>query len=464
MEKYDLITIGAGQAGLPLSDAFALAGKKTALIEENYVGGTCVNAGCAPTKTMIASAEIAYLARRAADFGVQVGEVSVNLENIRSRKQKVVENFRDRSRCRVLESGVNLFYGHASFSGPKSVLVKLHDGEEMQLAADTIAINSGGRPRLPHLDGLDQIPYLNSTTVMELKETPEHLLILGGGYEALEFGQMFQRFGSRVTILEGGPKLLLREDSDVSEAILQILRDDGIEVLLNVHCLGVEKLPNGWLSLRVKNPQGERVVSGSHFLIVIGLVPNSDHLNLQAAGVRVDPYGCITTNERLETNVPGVYALGDVNGGPAFTHIAHSDFRIMRTNLLDGGNATTKERPVPYTVFIDPQLGRIGLTEHEARAQGMKYRLYKISMRNIGRAIHLDRSRGFIKALVDEESRQIIGAAVLGVNGGELMAMIEIAMLGNLPYTTLRDGIFAHPTLAGFFNQLFADGNYFTCD
>jgi pyruvate/2-oxoglutarate dehydrogenase complex dihydrolipoamide dehydrogenase (E3) component len=290
------------------------------------------------------------------------------------------------------------------------------------------------------------------------------LLILGGGYEALEFGQMFQRFGSRVTILEGGPKLLLREDSDVSEAILQILRDDGIEVLLNVHCLGVEKLPNGWLSLRVKNPQGERVVSGSHFLIVIGLVPNSDHLNLQAAGVRVDPYGCITTNERLETNVPGVYALGDVNGGPAFTHIAHSDFRIMRTNLLDGGNATTKERPVPYTVFIDPQLGRIGLTEHEARAQGMKYRLYKISMRNIGRAIHLDRSRGFIKALVDEESRQIIGAAVLGVNGGELMAMIEIAMLGNLPYTTLRDGIFAHPTLAGFFNQLFADGNYFTCD
>jgi len=214
----------------------------------------------------------------------------------------------------------------------------------------------------------------------------------------------------------------------------------------------------------VKNPQGERVVSGSHFLIVIGLVPNSDHLNLQAAGVRVDPYGCITTNERLETNVPGIYALGDVNGGPAFTHIAHSDFRIMRTNLLDGGNATTKERTVPYTVFIDPQLGRIGLTEHEARAQGLKYRLYKISMRNIGRAIHLDRSRGFIKALVDEESRQIIGAAVLGVNGGELMAMIEIAMLGNLPYTTLRDGVFAHPTLAGFFNQLFADGNYFTCD
>jgi pyruvate/2-oxoglutarate dehydrogenase complex dihydrolipoamide dehydrogenase (E3) component len=464
MEKYDLITIGAGQAGLPLSDAFALAGKRAALIEEKYVGGTCVNAGCAPTKTMIASAEVAYLARRAADFGIHVGEVGVDLEQVRLRKQNIVENFRDRSRCRILESGVNLFYGHASFSGPKSVLVKLHHGEEMQLTSDTIAINTGGRPRLPHLEGLDQVPYLDSTTVMELNELPEHLLILGGGYEALEFGQMFQRFGSQVTILEGGSRLLHREDNDVSEAILQILREDGIDVLLDVHCLKVEMLSKGRISLMVKNPQGERSVTGTHLLIVIGLVPNSDQLNLQTAGVHTDPFGCITTNDRLETNIPGIYALGDVNGGPAFTHIAHSDFRIMRSNLLEGGNATIKDRPVPYTVFIDPQLGRVGLTEHEARAQGVKYRLYRMAMSSVGRAIHLDRKRGFIKALIAEESKQILGAAVLGVDGGELMTMIEIAMLGNLPYTTLRDGIFAHPTLAGFFNQLFAEGNYFTCE
>jgi pyruvate/2-oxoglutarate dehydrogenase complex dihydrolipoamide dehydrogenase (E3) component len=290
---------------------------------------------------------------------------------------------------------------------------------------------------------------------MELETLPEHLLVLGGGYVGLEFGQMFRRFGSRVTIVHRGDHLLSREDPDVADEVARILEEDGISVLLNSEAIGA-KLNNTSVSLTVKRKEkeSETIFEGSHLLVAVGRRPNTDRLNLQSAGVGTDEHGFIKVNERLETNVAGVYALGDVKGGPAFTHISYDDFRIIRKNLLEGGHATTKGRLVPYTVFIDPQLGRIGITETEARNQGLDTRVAKLPMSRVARAIEMSETRGFMKAVVDVKTKQILGCAVLSIEGGELMAMFEIAMMGHLPYTTLKEGIFAHPTLAESLNNL----------
>ncbi len=457
MEKFDVIILGAGQAGNPLSTAFANAGKKTALVEEKFVGGTCINVGCTPTKTMIASAEMAWLARRAQDYGVSNGEVSVDLRKVRQRKDAIVTSFRGGSERRIAAAGVELIYGHASFSGPKTLEVRLNAGGAMRsLTAETILINTGGRPRIPEIEGLERVPFLTSSTIMELEAVPEHLLVLGGGYVALEFGQMFRRFGSRVTIVQQSARLLGREDEDVADALREVLEADGIEVLLNANARGAAQDASGEISLQVSTPQGERKLAGTHLLVAVGRIPNADKLNLAAVGIETDERGNIRTNERLETSAPGVYALGDVKGGPAFTHISYDDYRILKTNLLEGGNASMRGRLVPYVLFTDPQLGRIGLSEAEARAQGLNFRVARLPMDYVARAIEIDRTRGFMKALVDADTRQILGAAILGVDGGELMAMIEIAMLGKVPYPVLRDGIFAHPTLAELLNNLFA--------
>src|SRR5436309_13684821 len=290
---------------------------------------------------------------------------------------------------------------------------------------------------------------------MELAELPEHLLVLGGGYIGLEFGQMFRRFGSRVTIVQRAPQLAPREDADVAEEIRRILCEDGVEVLLNTKAASVEPGGDGMVRLVVHNGGGERALLGSHLLLAAGRSPNIEALNLGAAGVETDKNGFIKVNERLETSVPGVYALGDVKGGPAFTHISYDDFRIIRTNLLEGGNADLRDRLVPNTVFIDPQLGRIGLSETEARARGGNVRVAKMPMNYVARALEMDEARGFMKAVVDADTGLILGAAVLGIEGGELMAALELAMMGKLPYTVLRDAVFAHPTLAEAFNNLF---------
>jgi pyruvate/2-oxoglutarate dehydrogenase complex dihydrolipoamide dehydrogenase (E3) component len=284
---------------------------------------------------------------------------------------------------------------------------------------------------------------------------PAHLLILGGGYVGLEFGQMFRRFGSQVTIVQRGAHMLSREDDDVADAVADILRQDGVEVLLRAEALGVDRAADGGVRATVRTPEGERALAGSHLLVAIGRRPNSDRLNPAAAGVQIDAHGNIVVNDRLETSAPGIYAIGDVKGGPAFTHISYDDFRILRANLLRGGHETTTGRLVPYTVFIDPQLGRVGMSEREAREQGHNVRVAKMPMSYVARAVEVDESRGFMKAVVDAESRQILGCAVLGIEGGELMAMFEIAMLGHLPYTVLKDAIFAHPTLAESLNNLF---------
>lgn len=453
---YDAILIGSGQATGPLSTALAGAGWKTALIEQEHIGGTCINEGCTPTKTMVASARVAYLARRAADYGVHTGPVSVDMTAVRQRKRNIVEDFRSSGQRRVENAaGLDLLMGQAHFIGPKKLEVVLNRGETRQLSAEKIFIDAGARPARPSLSGIEQVPALNSTTIMELDTVPEHLLIIGGGYVGLEFGQMFRRFGSQVSIIQRGQHLLVREDNDIADAVAEILREDGIEILLQTTPLHVEQQAGGQIQMRVQTPGGERTLSGSHLLIAAGRTPNTDRLNLAATGLQPDAQGFIPTNERLETGVAGIYALGDIKGGPAFTHISYDDFRIIRANLLEHKNASIHDRLVPYTVYIDPQLGRIGLTETEARAQNRRIRLAKIPMNYVARALETDESRGLMKAVVDAESGQILGCAILGIEGGEIMSALELAMMGKLPYTVLRDAVFAHPTLAESLNTLF---------
>jgi pyruvate/2-oxoglutarate dehydrogenase complex dihydrolipoamide dehydrogenase (E3) component len=451
MTDYDAIVIGSGQSGGPLSSALAQGGRKTALIEREHVGGTCINEGCTPTKTMVASARVAYLARRAADYGVTIGPVAIDMRRVRQRKRDIVESFRSGSERRLQQTeGLDLIRGEARFVGPKTISV---DGRE--LTAEQILINTGARPSDAKIEGIDDIEALNSTSIMELDAVPEHLLVLGGGYVGLEFGQMFRRFGSRVTVVQRGPRLLAREDADVADAVADVLRQDGIEVLLRTDAL---RFSGGASTrLRVKTPDGERELEGSHVLVAVGRVPNTDVLNPAAAGVEVDSHGFVKTNERLETNVPGIFAMGDVKGGPAFTHISYDDYRILKANLLEGGSKTIADRVVPYTVYIDPQLGRVGMSEDEARSSGRPVRVFKMPMSSVARALELDETRGFLKAVVDQRTGEILGGAILGIEGGELMSMLELAMLGKLPYTALRDAVFAHPTLAECFNNLFTE-------
>jgi pyruvate/2-oxoglutarate dehydrogenase complex dihydrolipoamide dehydrogenase (E3) component len=455
-ETYQAIVIGSGQGGTPLCQALARAGLRTALIERVHVGGTCINEGCTPTKTMIASGRVAYLARRGPEYGVYTGDIHIDMERVRQRKRDIVNSFRGGSQAGIEKTlHLDLIFGDASFTGAKSVRVRLQTGEERALTGEQIFVNTGARPAVPALEGLRDVPFLDSTSIMELADVPDHLLVLGGGYVGLEFGQLFRRLGSRVTIVQSGHQLLAREDADVAGAVATILTQDGIDILLNTTAV-VVAARDGGIDLTVRAGKEEaRVVHGSHLLVATGRVPNTDTLNLPVAGISTDGRGFITVNGRLETNVPGVFAFGDVKGGPAFTHIAFDDFRILRTNLIEKGHATTDGRLVPYTVYIDPQLGRVGLSEAEARAQQKSVRVARMAMTKVARALETDESRGFMKAIVDAVTGQILGAAVLGVEGGEVMTMLEIAMMGKLPYTSLRDAVIAHPTLAESLNNLF---------
>jgi pyruvate/2-oxoglutarate dehydrogenase complex dihydrolipoamide dehydrogenase (E3) component len=452
-EHYDAIVIGAGQAGGPLAGTLARAGRRTAVIERAHVGGTCINEGCTPTKTMVASGRVAYLARRAADYGVETGEVGIDLARVRERKRAIVKSFRESSERRLRAApGLDLIAGEARFVGPRTVAV---DGR--RLTADQVFINVGCRPAAPDIEGIERVAPLDSTSIMELDRVPEHLLVVGGGYIGLEFAQMFRRFGSRVTVVQRGRQLLPLEDEDIAAQVLEILGEDGVEVVLDARPRCAGPLPGGGVRLVVSTPTGDVTLEGSRVLLAAGRVPNTDRLDPAAAGIATDAKGFIVVNERLETSAEGVWALGDVKGGPAFTHISYDDFRIVRDNLLQGRDATTAERLVPYTVFIDPQLGRIGLSEREARARGRDYRVARMPMSNVARALEMDESRGTMKVLVDPHSGRLLGAAILGVEGGELMAMLQLAMMGNLPYHSLKDAIFAHPTLAESFNNLFAN-------
>jgi pyruvate/2-oxoglutarate dehydrogenase complex dihydrolipoamide dehydrogenase (E3) component len=453
--NYDAIVVGAGQAGTPLCRALAEAGMRTALVEREHVGGTCVNEGCTPTKTMVASARVAYLARRGADYGVRTGEIKIDLTKVRERKRAIVNNFRNGSQTRIEKTAnLELIFGQAEFTGPKTIRVRTNDGGERLISAEKFFINAGCRPAVPEIEGSSGIPYLNSASIMELDSVPEHLLVLGGGYIGLEFGQMFRRFGSRVTIVQSGPQLLRGEDADVAEAVLKIFREDGVEVLLNSRATRAEKTGNG-VALTVESDGRTQAISGSQLLAAAGRVPNTDWLNASAAGIATDASGFIQANERLETTTPGIFALGDIKGGPAFTHISYDDFRIIRTNVIEKGSASIAGRVLPYTLFTDPQLGRVGMTESEARASGRKIRVAKMPMSYVARALEVDETRGLMKVIVDIETSQMLGAAILGIEGGEVMTQIQLAMMGKLPYTVLKDAVFAHPTLAESLNNVF---------
>ena len=454
--NYDVIVIGTSQGGRFLPITFAKAGRKVAVVERGHLGGVCVNAGCTPTKTMVASARVAYLAKRGGEYGVRTGPISVDLPAVRKRKQAMVEGARTNFESLIKPvTGLDLFRGEARFIASKTLEVSLADGETRTITAPLIFINTGARPKQLAIKGVDSVSVLNSTTIMEVDSLPEHLLIIGGGYIGLEFGQMFRRFGSEVTIIQHHPRLLMNEDEDVSDEVTKILRQDGITVLTGTTSQHVQLLNDRRIQLTVHTAEGEQRLTGSHLLAAIGRVPNTEALTPEAAGIRLDKKGYIQVNERLETNVPGVYAMGDVKGGPAFTHVSYDDFRILRTNLLEHGSASTLDRVVPYTIFIDPQFGRVGISEHEAKQQGRNIRVAKLPMNAVIRALETGETRGFMKAIVDANTQQILGCAILGLEGGEIMAIIQVAMMGNLPFTALKEGIFTHPTLAEGINTLF---------
>ncbi len=454
VETFDAIVIGSGQGGNPLAAAMAAKGWKTVVVERGPVGGTCVNVGCTPTKTLVATARVAYLARRAKDFGVETGQVTVDMKAAIARKREIVEKSRGSSYKQLTTTeNLSLIEGTATFTGPHEVEVALNAGGSRILTSERIFIDTGLRNAVPKIDGLDQVPSLDNASIMELEALPKHLIVLGGGYIALEFAQMFRRFGSDVTIVQAGKRLAEHEDEDVSAEIAKILEEDGITILLDAHATKVSG--QGGVTLSVKVGDAVSEVSGSHLLVATGRTPNTDKLGLEKAGVEVDEHGFVKVNERLETTAIGVWAIGDVKGGPAFTHISYDDFRVLKANLLEGGSRVTTGRPVPYTMFIDPELGRIGMTEEQARRAGKTIKVAKMPMTSVARGSESAETRGFLKAIVDGETDLVLGASILGVNGGEVATQIQIAMMGGVTASQLHDGIWSHPTWAEALNNLF---------
>jgi pyruvate/2-oxoglutarate dehydrogenase complex dihydrolipoamide dehydrogenase (E3) component len=445
--KYDAIVIGSGQAGIPLSFRLADIGWQVALIERSFLGGTCINNGCSPTKTMVHRAQVAYYARNAKRWGVRAANVSADLQAIVAQKNKVVHSFRGGKEKQMKQRpNLHFYSGHARFVDVHRIQV----GETV-LESENIFINTGGRPRDPHIPGLARVPYLTSENIMDLTAVPEHLIVLGGGYIGLEFAQMFARFGSSVTVIHNSGQIVPREDPEVAVELQRVLEEEDITFLLNARATRVEQDGDA-IVISVDRPGSSAVASGSHLLVAVGRRPNTDDLGLQKAGIETDSSGFIRVNSRLETNVPGIWALGDVKGGPAFTHISYNDFQIMDANLTQGKNLTTENRIVPYSVFTDPQLGRVGMTEKEARAKGHTLKIGKVQMSHVARAIERDETAGLMKIIVDAENDRVLGAATLAVEGGELIHVLYTLMLGNLPYTLLKGAVYIHPTLAeGFF-------------
>jgi pyruvate/2-oxoglutarate dehydrogenase complex dihydrolipoamide dehydrogenase (E3) component len=442
--KFDAIVIGTGQSGPSLAERFAKAGQRVAVIERKYFGGTCVNVGCIPTKTLVASAYVAHMTRRAAEYGVEIGgPIKVDMGKVKARKDAIVARSRN-GVTEWMEGLAKVYRGHARFTGPKTVEV---NGEALE--ADKIVINTGGRAFVPDMPGVDSVPYLTNSTIMEADFLPDHLLVVGGSYIGLEFAQMYRRFGARVTVAEMGERLVGREDPEVSDAIREILAGEGIEVRLNAKCIGFEKDGNG-VAMNLDCTEGAPVVKGTHVLLAVGRRPNTDDLGLDKAGVKTDAKGYIVVDDQCRTNVPGIWAIGDVNGRGAFTHTSYNDFEIVAANLFDNDPRRISDRIPCYALYIDPPLGRVGMTERDVRAKGIKALVATYKMTSVGRARERGETLGFMKILVDAASKKILGASLLGLNGDEVVHSIIDVMAAGAPYTAISRTMHIHPTVAEY--------------
>lgn len=448
---FDAIVVGAGQAGPPLAVRLANAGLETALVERNLFGGTCVNTGCIPTKTLVASARVAHVARTAEAYGINLGgPVAVDMRKVKVRKDGVVEASRKGIESWLRDTpNVTVVRGHARFAGPKRLAV---NGDHLE--AERIFLNVGGRPSAPPIEGLASVPYLTSSTMMDVDFLPEHLVVIGGSYIGLEFAQMYRRFGAKVTVVEMSPRIVPREDSDVSDAIREILEREGVAIHTGAKCISVHKDGDG-VALGVACDGTAPQIRGSHLLVAAGRRPNTHDLALEAAGIETDAQGYIPVNDSLETRVPGVYALGDVNRRGAFTHTSHNDFEIVAANLLDGGERKVSDRILAYALFVDPPLGRAGMTEEEVRKTGRPALIATRPMSRVGRARERGETAGLMKVLVDAETKRILGAAILGIEGDEAIHVLIQAMNARLPYTAVQTAMPIHPTVAELLPTLF---------
>jgi pyruvate/2-oxoglutarate dehydrogenase complex dihydrolipoamide dehydrogenase (E3) component len=449
-EEFDAIIVGAGQAGPPLAGRLTEAGQRVAVIERQLVGGTCVNYGCIPTKTLVASAHAAHLARRGSEYGVSTGEITVDMAKVKARKDKVMLDDRD-----GLESwlegmdGCTLVRGHARFEDPHTVRV-----DDRVLRAERIFLNVGGRAVVPDMPGLSDIDYMTNVGILELDTVPEHLVVIGGSYIALEFAQMYRRFGARVTVVEKGPRLTSREDDDVSAAIKDILEAEGIDVVLGADAIRFNKCDNGF---EVVPTDGAAPIAGTHLLVAIGRSPNTDDLGLGKAGVETDARGFIVVDDQLRTNVDHIWAMGDCNGRGAFTHTSYNDFEIVAANLLDDDPRRVSDRITTYALYIDPPLGRAGMTADQVRKSGRKALEGKRPMTRVGRAVEKGETQGFMKVVVDAETEEILGAAILGVGGDEVVHAILDIMTAKKPYTAISRTMHIHPTVSELVPTLLQD-------
>src|SRR5205085_5154543 len=442
-DRYDAIVIGTGQAGPSLAVRLAQSGRKTAIVERKRIGGTCVNNGCIPTKTLIATARAAHVARRAADFGIRIGSaVRVDMAAVKARKDAVVRVSTDGlTRWLGKTKGLTDIEGHARFESSRTVRI----GDRL-LEAEAFFVNVGGRASVPDMPGLDQIRYLTNESMMDVDFVPEHLLIVGGSYVGLEFAQMYRRFGSRVTVVEMGPRLIAREDDEISSTIKEILEAEGIAFRLNAKCVGFARRGGG-VAMQVSCDEEPREIVGSHALLAVGRVPNTADLGLDKAGVATDDRGYIKVDDELRTNVPGIWALGDVNGRGAFTHTSYNDYEIVAANLLDGETRRVTDRIPTYALFIDPPLGRAGMTEREVRSAGRKALIATLPMARVGRARERSETQGFMKVLADPDTKQLLGVALLGIEGDEVVQGLLDAMYAGAPYTVIQRAMHIHPTV-----------------
>jgi pyruvate/2-oxoglutarate dehydrogenase complex dihydrolipoamide dehydrogenase (E3) component len=447
IERYEFVVIGSGEAGKNLTWTMAQAGHRTAVVERKYIGGSCPNIACLPSKNVIRSAKANWFARHGAEYGIQSGPVSTDMKGVLNRKRKMVEDQVQFHVDRFKATGAELIRGEARFVAPKTVEVHLNEGGRRTITGDRVFLDLGSRSVIPDIPGLATAEPMTHVKALDLDRLPEHVIVLGGGYVGLELAQALRRFGSEVTVIERNRQIASAEDSDVAQALLENFTNEGIEVLLDTRVHHVGGRSGQKVQVVAENGHGQQKIEGTDLLVATGRTPNTQGIGLETAGVALDARGYIKVNERLETTAPGVCAMGDCAGSPKFTHVAFDDFRVVRDNLT-GGNRTTRDRLVPFCMFTDPELARVGLNETEAKKRGIAYRLAKMPMAGVLRAVTLGETRGFVKMLVDAESDRILGFTAFGAEGSEMMAAVQTAMLGGLPYTVLRDAVFTHPTAA----------------